>query len=354
MKPLGLLCLVFFFSPAVCASDWLSRIASDKQLDDISAIYARAEVSVSDGKKYKVETVWLDQERALFHRQYPDRRVTMGREGYLYWSYDGTKQTDLTEEYRHFIVGHQYHAHLLFSDQFDMVGERIVTSNSDCECMRETSTDVDGNIISIEYELNGLPLRQITESERFGTIMTHYQDWRLVSGVQLPHKIVITHDKREFVYLYDTITFNEQQHFRRLSAEMSQLTDEQQILRLHRLTMDAHIASDAELMEDNWAENILIVNRGEHIQTTGEVAAKRMASSLSNRTHSKYIDLVKPHVTLSADGTVGWLAVQVYAEGVTRGEDAREFDFTSAWIATFEKINGAWKMTANASNFKPG
>ena len=66
----------------------------------------------------------------------------------------------------------------------------------------------------------------------------------------------------------------------------------------------------------------------------------------------RYIDLVKPEVTVSADGTLAWLAVQVYAEGTTVGENPTEFDFTSAWIATFAKHDGKWKMTANASNFK--
>ena len=354
MKLFCLICLVLYFSPGVNASDWLSHIAEDTKLSDISAIYATADVSVSDGKKYRVETVWLDQERALFHRQYSDRRVTMAREGHLFWSFDGSEQSDLTDEYRHFIMGHQYHAQLLYSDQFDMVGERIVTPDTQCDCMRESITDVDGNVISIEYELDGLPLRQITESGKFGKIVTDYQDWRPVDGVKLPHKIVITHGDRVFDYQFDAIVFNEEQHFRRLSAKMHQLTDVQQVLRLHRQTIDAHIASDATLMKENWADNILIVNRGEHIQTTADEAAKRMSSSLSNRRHRRYIDLIKPSVTLSTDGTLGWLAVQIYAEGVTVGEDAREFDFTSAWIATFEKVNGAWKMTANASNFKSG
>ncbi len=352
MKLISLFLVSILVTIDVSASGWLSSLADQDRLAKVGAVYAKANVTVSDGKQYQVETIWLDQERAILHMVYPDTQQTLGREGHLYWSSDGSSQTDLNDEYRHFITGHQYHAQLLNFSQFDTVTEPVLTSDKACDCLKHSITDVDENIITMEYQEGGMPLRQVTQSKRFGEMIAEYHDWRKSDGIMMPHQILITHDGIVYDYRYEVLAFNQEQHFRRLSPSLGQLTDKQKILRLHRLTMDAHIASDASLMTENWAEEILIVNRGEFIETTAAAAAERMTTSLAMRKHSRYIDLVKPRVTISDDGTLGWLAVQVYAEGVTVAESPVEFNFTSAWIATFSKQNGVWRMTANASNFK--
>ena len=70
----------------------------------------------------------------------------------------------------------------------------------------------------------------------------------------------------------------------------------------------------------------------------------------------RLLDLVRPRVEVSADGTLGWVVAQVAVEGLRLDADRAvtgPFSFTSAWISMFRKIDGVWKMVGNVSNFKP-
>ena len=62
-------------------------------------------------------------------------------------------------------------------------------------------------------------------------------------------------------------------------------------------------------------------------------------------------DLISPHVWVAEDGRNGWLAVHIEARLTsTDADDSREREFESAWIATYEKINGSWLLTGIASS----
>lgn len=88
---------------------------------------------------------------------------------------------------------------------------------------------------------------------------------------------------------------------------------------------------------------------------SGKQAAEAMQQSLQKRRHSLYIDLQQPIIKISKDGTLGYLAARVKVQGYNvdkSGILGKKFEFISAWIATFEKIDGLWKLTSNASNFE--
>ncbi len=340
-----------FFCQALSAGEWLAYLGDTKSLSGLGSVYARANVSVSDGSGFKVESVWLDQERYIFHRETENSRITMGREGHGFWSYDGKNQTDIPADFRDFILCHQFHAQLLNFDKFDLASELETTLYAACDCFASKTNDIDGTALTLKYAKTGAPLELIAEYEQHGTVITRYGKWKTVNGVTLPYQIIITHGELMFTYDFVEVLFNQPRRFQQLSPPMQHLTDAQQLIRLHREMIDAHIESDGGLMEHVWADNVLIVNRGKVEQVTGQAASEFMTASLASRTHSKYVDLIQPKVTVSGDGQIGWLAAQVTAVGTTIEAEPRQFEFTSAWIATFEKQDGQWKLTANASNF---
>ena len=59
-------------------------------------------------------------------------------------------------------------------------------------------------------------------------------------------------------------------------------------------------------------------------------------------------------ITVSKDGTLGWVVVQVQARGVQTGADGKKepIAFVSAWIELYEKRSGRWYRTGNVSNFQ--
>jgi hypothetical protein len=82
-----------------------------------------------------------------------------------------------------------------------------------------------------------------------------------------------------------------------------------------------------------------------------------MQNMFDGRNYTLYDDMIRPQVKISDDGTLGWVIVQVKAEGVRYGNEEqaeRPLEFVCGWIELYEKVEGNWKMVGNVSNFRPG
>jgi hypothetical protein len=130
--------------------------------------------------------------------------------------------------------------------------------------------------------------------------------------------------------------------------------DRQALLELHRQTLQAHLDRDAGFFVKDRPDDFLLVSRGELVHPSREATLDRFRSYLGATTFSEYKDLVPPVVKVSADGTLGWVAVQVSAKGVQKQPDGKEepLEFVCAWVSLFEKRDGKWISVGNASNFK--
>jgi len=139
-------------------------------------------------------------------------------------------------------------------------------------------------------------------------------------------------------------------------APGSRVDAERDLLRaLHEKVMRAHRESDVELLLEDEAADYVVANRGEVSRPTLEERRARLGPYLRSTTFREYRDVTAPVVTVSSDGTLGWVIVQVHASGLQtteRGEKA-PVDFVSAWIELYEKRDGRWLRVGNVSNFKP-
>jgi len=132
------------------------------------------------------------------------------------------------------------------------------------------------------------------------------------------------------------------------SADMA--TDEKALLALHQEIIDAHKNIGLEAWLEKGVEPYISANRGTISYPTVAERKKRFRAYIGSTQFEYYRDMVPPIVSTSADGTLGWVIVQVEAKGVRSGED---FSFQSAWIELYEKRSGSWVNTGNISNFKP-
>lgn len=335
---------------------WRSVFGDENYREKVSSIYTKANVSVSDGLTYQTVTSWLDPERSIFMRIYPDQQVTMGRAGKYFWSFDGQSEKEQASGIRSFVLGHQLHAQLLFFDLFEVRNKANIEDSQRCDCWVYTETDIENNQYQMHYaKKDNIPQFLITEYAEHGTVINRYQSWKEVSGVSLPMRIVITHEQREFVYQFTDITLNDASLHKSLLSPFDLLDDEQQLMRLHRDIIDAHLASDANLMAHIWDEEVTLVNRGEIATYSQYDVHKMMSASLDARIHTRYFDEVLPKISISEDASMALINAQVTAQGVRLSDEKapQPFQFTSAWTAVFKKRNGHWRMTTNASNFKP-
>ena len=136
----------------------------------------------------------------------------------------------------------------------------------------------------------------------------------------------------------------------------SQSKDEQSLLAIHQHTREAHLKGDAVLLTSDLAFEIMDVGRGHFDKQTRDQVRDHFMAYFQQAKYSSFEDLAPPAIHISPDGRSAWMAVQIKAK-ITMTEPGKQpenIDFQSAWLSTFEKQNGHWKMTAIAYSVPPG
>lgn len=133
--------------------------------------------------------------------------------------------------------------------------------------------------------------------------------------------------------------------------------DERELVRLHAEVLENHRTANVDRWLSNEAEAggdaYVVASRGALNRPTKSERRARLQRYLTSTTFREYRDLVAPIVKISRDGSLGWVIVQVHAEGVQRTEGREEpLEFTSAWVELYEKQGGRWVAVGNVSNFK--
>ena len=348
-----LLHVVIGYSQSSNPLPWLSHIDPDNQLAKVSSIYAQADVLVSDSSTYVTTSLYNDPQRSIFQLRYPDQTITYGVEGKYYWQHDGITEKEVPVFFKTFVLGHQFHAHLLYLDQ--LYDSLTYTSQAQFESIpcRSVSGHSTNGAWTIFYHQETSAIQGMSlEIPEGPLIKMKVDDWRDIDGVFLPGKVEIDDGERIFDYHFTSLEFNEGELSSfRLSHTL--LTDEQKLLALHRGVMDDHFFERYKDLKTSRADSLVIVNRGRVDVVSSHSFDKRFESILSTRKHSRYDDLIRPIVRISRDGTLAWVIVQVKVEGIIDGIDNEtdDFDFISAWVELYEKKDDQWRMVGNVSNF---
>jgi hypothetical protein len=129
--------------------------------------------------------------------------------------------------------------------------------------------------------------------------------------------------------------------------------DRARLLALHEQAMEAHRKSDVEQLLQADSEDSVVASRGEISRPSLEQRRQLLGGYLRSVRFAEYVDMVPPVVHVSADGTAGWVIVQVKARGTLVADASRSIQFESAWIELYEKRAGVWRRVGNVSNFKP-
>jgi ketosteroid isomerase-like protein len=124
------------------------------------------------------------------------------------------------------------------------------------------------------------------------------------------------------------------------------------LLALHEQAMEAHRKGDVELLLQADDADFVLASRGEISRPSLEQRRQFFGTYLRGVRFAEYIDVVAPVVHVSADGTAGWVIVQVRARGTEVGGSGRSLQFESAWIELYEKRGDGWRRVGNVSNFK--
>ena len=132
--------------------------------------------------------------------------------------------------------------------------------------------------------------------------------------------------------------------------------DTRELLRLHEELLAAHREGDIDRWMAVESANYVSANSGRITYPTVEARRSGRADYLDRATFEIYEDVTPPVVRVSADGTLGWVIAEVEVRGVLDGASGATEAFHDiwAWIELYEKVDGTWIMTGNASNRRPG
>ncbi|MCO6512737.1 MAG: hypothetical protein J5I65_18285 [Aridibacter famidurans] len=350
----ALLCvLLLFIQSYVFPQDetpWLGTIGTREKRASVISIRTSASVTVSDGKKYVAESFYVDPQRGIFRIRYPDRTVTQGVEGKYFWTFDGKQEKEGGAPTETVVLGHQVHAQILFFERLHP-GERETTTEAGLSSVTVRDTMAVWTFIYDQKSLNSM----LIEIEGGPAVNFSFSDWREVDGIRLPFSVLIDDGIRKFDYRYTAIEFNKGT-LADYRAPESDLTDEQNLLRLHRVVMDDHFFGDASGMKSINRAPFTVVSEGEVCTMTDAESDAGFDRIMGSRDYTVYDDLIRPVVKISKDGSLAWVVVKVYAKGVrfdSEGKPAGPLEFTSGWIELYEKTDGEWRMTGNVSNFAP-
>lgn len=124
-----------------------------------------------------------------------------------------------------------------------------------------------------------------------------------------------------------------------------------ELLSLHETTRQAHLQGDAGKIAGTIGDRLLLVEKGTiRIQSKAQVA-DFFTGYLKRVRYSEWRNVSPPAVTISPDGQMAWMAVELEAKYSLADKPAEpEKTFKSSWIATYERDKCVWRMTGIASD----
>ena len=343
---------IFTFIPIVATSFALwSSPAAATDACTTNAIHTIADVSVSDGTTYKTETAFHTGNNAMIHFTREDES-TIAVEGPVAWSRDKNGETIADDFMRSFVLGHQFHAFILHFSEIatNISNVTSVTFNREDRLGFSGDLPFGGKVVLVGSNQQK-PDGFVFKFDDTPPINISLLDWRKNKSRELPYHIQINDQERVFDYHYTKVEIAERTPLWFMNEVTAPDIDTVQLYRLHRKLLAAHCMGDADLMASLTAPETLVASRGDLFQSSDQETRSRFNSVFNRVVYSHYTDLSDPEIEVAASGDIGWVGVNVRAEGA-EVKSGDPFDDQWAWVMLARKIDGVWRTAGNASNSK--
>lgn len=316
------------------------------------AITSAADVDVSDGSSFKIETFFHSKENSAIRHKYDSYR-TIAVEGPQSWVRSGEKSELGTDFHKLFALGHQFHAFIL---HFEEIATNVTRDNEvlfDNENRQAISGDYPygGRVHLIQSANETRPVGLLFEFPDNTVISVKLSEWVDTGGVALPFLIQIDDGDRVFDYKYTEISVAPESPLWFFAAVPAPPLGEVQVYRLHRKLLAAHCLGDADMISSLSTPKVLTANRGELEITSRDSIRTRFSALFKSLNYTEYRDTIPPTIELSPDSDFGWIGARVRASGSVL-ETGEKFSDQWAWIMMVKKFDNVWLHAGNASNRK--
>lgn len=135
----------------------------------------------------------------------------------------------------------------------------------------------------------------------------------------------------------------------------SRQTDVAALQAAHETVLQAHRDGDVERWLGVESDSYVVANRGRVTFPTMEERRAAREPYLANTRFSRYEDVSEPFVTISDDGSLGWLIAEVAVTGRQTLPDGsvEAVESVYAWIELYRRVDGEWRLVGNVSNSRP-
>ena len=337
------LCSVLFFA--------LTTGVSAQDACSTNAVHALANVTVSDGKTYQVESLFRSKHQAasIFIEEQGSTNVV---EGPFSWVSSEEKSELGGGFLRDYTLGHQFHAFLWhFNDVVsDIEIVEGVMFGGEAYPAHRGVLDT-GGIVSLINPNAPRPAGLRFELGEFLIDIT-FLDWREQGQVEIPFALRIDDQQRVFNYQYQYVDGAPKPLMWFYEKVPAPSIDAVGIYRLHRKQLIAHCLGDAVMLASTLAPEVVMANAGQLIRTSPvQTQAVFENSVFKRRQYTSYVDTQYPVIEVAESGDLGWATVELQTTGIG-SESGQKFDEQWAWTMLAKKIDNEWLMVGNASNRK--
>ena len=341
-EPAGRLALLILLaqSHAAFASDACSTVA----------IHTTANVDVSDGSSFRTESFFHSAEAAAI-RHFDESIRTVAVEGPNAWTVNESGAAPGGDFHRQFALGHQFHAFIYRWDDIVANEAPTTTEGFDGHPAEATSGDMPWGGRVHRFGPAERPQGFVLESAGGPRVETVVSDWRPTPAGDVPFRVEIDDGERIFVYRFETVEIGDRSPLWFMDALAPVDIDAVALYRLHRRLLAAHCLGDAEMMATLSAPSSVIAGRGDVSIVPREDTRRMFTSTFERWDYHGYHDLRPPIIEVAESGDLGWVTVNVRAEGISTS-DGSTFSDVWAWVLLAKKIDGAWLQAGNASSIR--
>jgi hypothetical protein len=216
--------------------------------------------------------------------------------------------------------------------------------------------DESGNAADVFFDKETRLLLGLTTQNPFDnreTIRTVFNEWRPVGKLKLPSRVTATDKKGDFVLNFREIVLNKTDE--KIFTVPVKVAAMNELMERQRQQRAAHFNRDAKIIFAEFADEYVSVGGGKVRKPALDEGLKRLQNYFDNSTFIEWDDITPPIIRVSDDATLGYVIVHKKVRLLAKDANGKEEEETEifAWIATYRKIKGEWKLTAVASTNTP-
>ena len=136
------------------------------------------------------------------------------------------------------------------------------------------------------------------------------------------------------------------------ASQPADSTEEAELLEIQALQRRAHLEKDADLLTSVFADDFISVSGGVISRPDREESRGRFQAYFDSVEFLAWDDITPPEIRVSADGSISHVLVHkhVHVRDISTGGERRtEF----AWVETYERRQGEWRLTMVVSTDRP-